>query len=144
MIPRSDSPLPTYAEFCEATIADLRTGTYRVCATASARVYHKPFDGSAKDWTFTGHRGLLVFGRDWQSDDESNISGSSNDETEKYWFRLLDDSKTTWIFRTSVRLDYQMDRPFFHVFPGKVGILLIFFSAYFKSVPSESHVWLPF
>lgn len=113
-----------YAEQAEVAIADLRPGSYRVCGTVRGRIYHKSFDAPSKDWTSTGHRGLIVFGRDWQGDNDSSISGSSSasdDESERFWFRLVDDSKTTWIFRTSGRLDYQVDKPFFHIFPGKVS-----------------------
>jgi neural Wiskott-Aldrich syndrome protein len=85
-------------------------------------VYHKAFEASDREWTKTGHKGTVVFGRERSSggDDMSSIGHGSAVDKEKYWFRLVDRGRTVWMIKVPSVLNYQLDKPFFHVFPGRV------------------------
>jgi hypothetical protein len=103
-------------------LSDLKPDTYKAYTVVSARLYHTPFGAAQGDWTYS-QKGLLVFGRDRGSTQKSDSSSSiGSSDTTKYWFRLVDEisGRTVWMFKTPVGLDYQKDKPFFHVFTGKV------------------------
>ena len=110
------------------TLSDLEPNAYKTYITASARLYHTPFGAASHDWSYSQLKGHLVFGRDvdrsTQKDDTASTDHGSND-AEKFWFRLVDKAsgKTVWMFKVPVGLNYQREKPFFHVFPGKVCIL---------------------
>ena len=83
----------------------------KVLCLAPARIYHSSFGARADSWTFTGLRGMLVFGRDRTT------------STQDYWFRLVDvDSGKgiIWFHQIPCDIDYHADKPFFHVFSGCV------------------------
>jgi Wiskott-Aldrich syndrome protein len=96
-------------------LPELDSTTYKVYATASARLYHAPLGG--QDWTSSRQRGFLVFGKDLScASDKPGIPDS-----EKFWFRLVDlaTQKTVWVFKFPSKLDYSVDKPFFHAFSGR-------------------------
>lgn len=93
----------------------------KVLATATAKVYHAPFntktDGAG--WTFSGMSGTLVFGRARTILHADRPLGESIQH--EHWFRLVDPIKgLVWIHQIPDTLDYAPDKPFFHVFAGKV------------------------
>lgn len=92
----------------------------KVLATATAKVYHAPFntktDGAG--WTFSGMSGTLVFGRARTILHADRPLGESIQH--EHWFRLVDPIKgLVWIHQIPDTLDYAPDKPFFHVFAGK-------------------------
>ncbi|CDO68594.1 hypothetical protein BN946_scf184996.g25 [Trametes cinnabarina] len=96
----------------------------KVLATASARIYHSAFNAAPDAWTFTGLRGMLVFGRNQISihpDRPFALGEGATSIEQSYWFRLVDlDSGKgiVWFHQIPPNLDYQADKPFFHVFSG--------------------------
>ena len=97
----------------------------KVFATAFARVYHAPFSEESESWTFSGLSGVLVFGRDRvrvHPDHKIGTGPGTSFET-NHWFRLIDLASSkglVWVHQLPRHLDYQMDKPFFHVFQAKV------------------------
>jgi hypothetical protein len=100
-------------------VPGLLPNSYSVLAVASARIYHAPFNPSNAEWYYSRLRGTLVLGKD---SIVSKELGNSDSEAEDSWFRLLDadSGKPVWMFRIHTGLSYQQDRPFFHVFQGRV------------------------
>lgn len=95
----------------------------KVIATASAKVYHAPFNNKSDEWTFSGLSGTMVFGRNRGTiSADRKLGGGPGDSSEQtYWFRLVDPSKgLVWIHQIPQTLDYGLDKPFFHTFSGKV------------------------
>lgn len=113
------SPSVAYQQQAVDMVPGLPLNTYSVLATASARVYHaQNLKGSG--WCYSRLKGTLVFGK--------NIMASVPvDAAENHWFRLLDENsgKAVWIFQIPSGLAYQQDRPFFHVFQGRVSANLV-------------------
>lgn len=100
-------------------VPGLPPNTYSVLATASARVYHaQNLKGS--EWCYSRLKGTLVFGKNVV--DTGPVDGAEN-----HWFRLLDEisGKAVWMFQVPSGLAYQQDRPFFHVFQGRVSVRLV-------------------
>ena len=94
-------------------------------ATAAAKVYQKPFSRKPEkeSWTYMGLSGTLVFGRSrFPSDaDGSLASGSETGPESTHWFRLVDPIKgVVWMHQIPEHFDYHLDKPFFHMFSGKV------------------------
>ena len=100
---------------------ELDPSTYKVYATASARLYHAAFGAPPEDWTSSRLRGLLVFGKDREHGAEKPGADAGN-----FWFRLVDrgTQRTVWVFKVPSRLDYTLDKPFFHAFSGRVSGVL--------------------
>ncbi|KAF8893041.1 hypothetical protein BD779DRAFT_1610000 [Infundibulicybe gibba] len=96
---------------------------YQVYATTPARVYHAHLGAKQPDWIYSRMKGTLVFGRD--RDTRPGGAGAdhrpNNNAEEEYWFRLIDEvsGKPVWVFKVPPGLNYQLDRPFFHVFQGR-------------------------
>ncbi|KAI9056454.1 hypothetical protein FKP32DRAFT_1465244 [Trametes sanguinea] len=95
----------------------------KVLALAPARIYHSAFNARPDAWTFTGLRGMLVFGRNRTSvyPDRPLGLGEGTSFEQNYWFRLVDlDSGKgiVWFHQIPPNLDYHADKPFFHVFSG--------------------------
>ncbi|KAF8909680.1 hypothetical protein CPB84DRAFT_1434462 [Gymnopilus junonius] len=97
----------------------LEHNPYRVLAVAGARVYHAVLDPRDSPWVYSGWKGTLTFGRDL---DAPNSPRRDISEIEKFWFRLVDDEtgSTRWTFKFPEAFEYTEDRPFFHVFKGRV------------------------
>ncbi|TFK36643.1 hypothetical protein BDQ12DRAFT_570577, partial [Crucibulum laeve] len=87
--------------------------SYAIHAAASARIYHAQLNAKQCQWSYSRLKGTLFFGNDKDTDTPPN-------EAERYWFRLIDDvsGKTVWMFKVPLGIDYEVDRPFFHVFQG--------------------------
>lgn len=102
----------------------------KVIAVAPARIYQAPFGAPADSWTFTGLRGMLVFGRNRVTvhPDRPLGIGEGTSIEHNYWFRLVDvDSGKgiVWFHPIPSDLDYHADKPFFHTFSGRVRLLYI-------------------
>lgn len=94
----------------------------RIFLVSGVRVYHANF-GSSLEWKCTGLRGTLVFGVDYQP---SSLEG-------QYWFRLLDQEdqqRLIWVYKLFPGFRYCQDKPFFHVFAGKVSITRFLFPSH--------------
>ncbi|KAI0922926.1 hypothetical protein AcW1_002558 [Taiwanofungus camphoratus] len=95
----------------------------KVIAAAPARVYHASFGARQDSWTYTGLQGMLVFGRDRVKvyADRKLGTGPGTSFEHNYWFRLIDTTGrgVIWIHQIPDNFQYQLDKPFFHVFPGK-------------------------
>jgi Wiskott-Aldrich syndrome protein len=99
-------------------IPGLLPNSYSILAAASARVYHAQLSPKSAEWCYSRLRGTLLLGRDTvQVEDPQSV------EAENHWFRLLDadSGKPVWMFRIHTGFSYQVDRPFFHVFQGRVS-----------------------
>lgn len=97
----------------------------KVVAVAAARVYHAPFGRRQDSWAYTGLRGLMVFGRDRIAvrGDRKLGTGPGTSFDQQYWFRLIDMSTgkgVVWMHQITENFEYSLDKPFFHIFPGKV------------------------
>jgi neural Wiskott-Aldrich syndrome protein len=96
----------------------------KVIATASAKIYHAPFNSKPDEWTYSGLTGTLVFGRNRIT--SSDRKGGSSGETFEQWFRLVDPAKgVIWFHPIQDTLDYRLDKPFFHIFSGRVSKAII-------------------
>lgn len=97
----------------------LEQNPYTVLAVAGARVYHAVLNPKDSPWVYSGWKGTLTFGRDLEV---PNSTGREVSDTEKFWFRLVDDETASirWTFKFPENLEYAEDRPFFHVFKGRV------------------------
>lgn len=106
-----------------AIVQDLLLNSYTVHALATARIYHTQVNSKPCQWDYSRLRGTLVFGQD-----KGGVSSTTGLETggiETLWFRLLDEisGKTVWVFKFPSGFKYQVDRPFFHLFLGRVDKL---------------------
>jgi len=108
-------------EAYRAILSELTVDAYKIYATASARVYHTHFGASPQDWTYTRLKGVIVFGRDRSSQRSPDSNIEHHADADRFWFRLVDQAsgKVVWMIKVPKVLDYQVDRPFFHVFPGR-------------------------
>lgn len=104
-------------------VAEFETNTHTIHAVASARLYHTQLNVKNCEWSYSRLKGTLSFGRDWSS--KSAGQGGAQD-SEKYWFSLVDKDtgRAVWMFKIPPGMDYQVDRPFFHVFQGRVRLRL--------------------
>ena len=95
---------------------------YAIIAVAGARVYHTKLQEKDNQWNYSRWKGTLTLGRDLDTP-ESLAQGTS--EAEKHWFRLADveSGRTVWMFKFPENFEYELDRPFFHVFQGRVCLL---------------------
>ncbi|KAF7795211.1 hypothetical protein EIP86_006361 [Pleurotus ostreatoroseus] len=94
----------------------------QVLATATVRVYHRPFKARPENWTYLGLRGTMVFGRNrfLASAGSQSSVGSAGSIEETVWFRLIDPTKgLIWLHQVPNVFDYTQDKPFFHHFSGK-------------------------
>ncbi|KAI8990722.1 hypothetical protein BD414DRAFT_535986 [Trametes punicea] len=95
----------------------------KVLAVAPARIYHSAFGAPSGAWTFTGLRGMLVFGRNRITvyPDRPLGLGEGTSIEQNFWFRLIDvdgGKGIVWFHQIPPNLDYHADKPFFHVFSG--------------------------
>ena len=102
----------------------------KLLAVAPARIYQSPFNTSSDSWSFTGLRGMLVFGRNRISvyPDRPLGVGEGTSFEQNYWFRLIDvDSGKgiVWFHPIPSDLDYHADKPFFHTFSGCVSVSIL-------------------
>jgi hypothetical protein len=102
------------------SVSGLEQVPYTVLAVAGARVYHTKLNVKDSQWVYSHWKGTLTFGRDIDTP-YSIAQGVS--EAEKHWFRLADDEtgRTVWMFKFPENFQYVEDRPFFHVFQGRVS-----------------------
>jgi neural Wiskott-Aldrich syndrome protein len=101
----------------------LEHNPYTIIAIAGARVYHTKLQERDNQWNYSHWKGILTLGRDLDTP-QSIAQGTS--EVEKHWFRLADveSGRTVWMFKFPENFEYELDRPFFHVFQGRVNIIL--------------------
>ena len=92
---------------------------FAIIAVAGARVYHTKLQQKDNQWNYSHWKGTLTLGRDLDTP-ETLAQGTS--EAEKHWFRLADveSGRTVWMFKFPENFEYELDRPFFHVFQGRV------------------------
>lgn len=104
----------------QTKIQELLPNTYIVHAVATARIYHTQINSKPCQWDYSRLRGTLVFGQD--KGDTTTSFGTESSGIETLWFRLLDEisGKTVWAFKFPSGFEYQVDRPFFHIFLGRV------------------------
>ncbi|PPQ97271.1 hypothetical protein CVT26_006664 [Gymnopilus dilepis] len=97
----------------------LEQNTYSILAVADARVYHAMLDPKDGPWTYSGWKGRMIFGQDLEV---PHSNDQDINETQKLWFRLVDDETgtTIWTFKFPEKLEYTEERPFFHVFKARV------------------------
>ena len=98
----------------------------KILAIASARIYQAPFGAREDGWSYTGLSGVLVFGRDRvvMHADRPLGAGPGTSFERRYWFRLVDTAPgkgVIWMHLIPADFQYRFDKPFFHVFQGKVG-----------------------
>ena len=103
----------------KSTLSGLEQNPYVVLSVAGARVYHTKLSDKENKWTYSQWRGKLSFCQDINN---FTTSRSTTREAEKYWFRLADEEtgRTVWMFKFPENFEYTVDRPFFHVFQGRV------------------------
>ncbi|KAI0060002.1 hypothetical protein BV25DRAFT_1002625 [Artomyces pyxidatus] len=91
----------------------------KIIAAAPARVYHAPFGAPEHEWTYSGLKGVVVFGCDNRAPlsnrNERAVYSSS------YWFQLVDlrRGKVVWKHQVQELIEYEAEKPFFHIFGGK-------------------------
>ena len=108
-------------------VSGLEQKPYAIIAVAGARVYHTKLQEKDHQWNYSRWKGILTLGRDLDTPD-SIAQGTS--EAEKHWFRLADveSGRTVWMFKFPENFEYELDRPFFHVFQGRV---CLFYNLFF-------------
>lgn len=91
---------------------------------------------NGSQWVYSHLKGTLVFGQDNHSGTsetttvEQIVVPSRNEGEPKgdWWFQLVDDEagRVVWKFKiplgAGAKFNYELDRPFFHVFQGSVSI----------------------
>ena len=99
---------------------------------------------SGNQWVYSRLKGTLVFGYDHHCAEvettsaEATLASDGNIDREKaganggggreWWFQLVDDEsdKVVWKFKLPLspgyKFNYELDRPFFHVFQGSVSV----------------------
>ncbi|KAF8803352.1 hypothetical protein BYT27DRAFT_7195667 [Phlegmacium glaucopus] len=103
----------------DGTTSGLEQNPYTIIAVAGARVYHTKLQSKDNNqWNYSRWKGTLSLGRDIDTP-QSIAQGTT--EAEKHWFRLADveSGRTVWIFKFPENFEYELDRPFFHVFQGR-------------------------
>ncbi|TFY56217.1 hypothetical protein EVJ58_g7773 [Rhodofomes roseus] len=96
----------------------------KLLAIASARIYQAPFGAREDGWAYTGLQGMLVFGRDRvvMHAEKPLGAGPGTSFDRRYWLRLIDPAPgkgVIWVHPIPAEFHYRLDKPFFHVFPGK-------------------------
>jgi hypothetical protein len=89
---------------------------YRIFTVTNVQIYHSDFGRRPCDWKATGLMGTLVFGTP-----VSCIGSLPSDG--RCWFRLFDvndPNRLIWTYTLSPGFEYCLDKPFFHVFAGRV------------------------
>jgi len=101
----------------KSTLSGLEQNPYTILSIASARVYHTKLSDKDNKWTYSQWKGKLFFCRDVDNTSDGRVT-----ETEKHWFRLADEEtgRTVWMFKFPENFEYAIDRPFFHIFQGRV------------------------
>ncbi|KAI0319340.1 hypothetical protein OF83DRAFT_1055149 [Amylostereum chailletii] len=96
----------------------LPTATNKIITAAPARIYHAAFGAPEQEWSYTGLKGVVVFGYD---NHVPMNTFDRNTYVTSYWFRLVDLRKGTIVWAHEVReiIEYEAEKPFFHVFGGK-------------------------
>ena len=119
MMMNSIAPANARAVETNGISSGLEQNPYTVIAVAGARVYHTKLQERDNQWNYSQWKGTLTLGRDLDTP-ESIAQGIS--EAEKHWFRLADveSGRTVWMFKFPENFEYELDRPFFHVFQGRV------------------------
>jgi len=114
----SIAPGSAQAVQTDGSASGLEHKPYTIIAVAGARVYHTKLQERDNQWNYSQWKGTLTLGRDLDTP-ESIAQGTS--EAEKHWFRLADveSGRTVWIFKFPENFEYELDRPFFHVFQGR-------------------------
>ncbi|KAM6501067.1 hypothetical protein JOM56_004081 [Amanita muscaria] len=107
-------------------IPDLPHGSYQIFAAAPVRYYHAQLGPKAPVWEYSGYHGTLIFGKsDAVRNETCHYEGTTwdlSEHAEDYWFRLLisksGEPKVVWAFKVFGDLNYEVDKPFFHVIYG--------------------------
>ena len=131
--PHPTSPAATISSLSsddKRSVLDYIPPDCKVLAVAPARIYHASFGAAADEWTSTGLRGMLVFGRNRITvyPDRPLGVGEGSSFDQNYWFRLIDldaGKGIVWFHPLPQTLDYYIDKPFFHTFSGAVIVWLI-------------------
>jgi neural Wiskott-Aldrich syndrome protein len=120
------SPIPLSYEDHYRLCSILPAATTKIITAARARLYEAPFGAPESAWTPTGLKGVVVFGYD-------ATSRSSRHHTTNYWFRLVDlrRNKILWLHEVQELVEYEAEKPFFHVFGGRVC------TTYAKATPTN-------
>lgn len=109
---------------------------------SSSRGSNSNGNGNAEEWTYSRLKGTLKFGQNYNTPNGSGAADSytprrrqSGDSSasamsggnSQYYFALADDmtGKTIWMFQVPVSFLYEVDRPFFHVFNGRVSFFVL-------------------
>ncbi|TBU63385.1 hypothetical protein BD310DRAFT_973511 [Dichomitus squalens] len=124
--PHPTSPAATISSLSSderRSVLDYIPPDCKVIAVAPARIYHASFGAASDEWTSTGLRGMLVFGRNRITayPDRPIGSGEGTSFEQNYWFRLIDlntGKGIVWFHPLPQELDYHADKPFFHTFSG--------------------------
>lgn len=104
-------------------VTGLEQNPSTVLVAARARVYHTKLNTKDSQWVYSRWKGTLTFGKDIET---PNSIPRDISDTERHWFRLADDEtgRTVWMFKFPEQFEYGVDRPFFHVFQGRVRAVL--------------------
>ncbi|EPQ53042.1 hypothetical protein GLOTRDRAFT_95088 [Gloeophyllum trabeum ATCC 11539] len=94
----------------------LPSQAYKIMAAAHVKLYHARF--TSLDWSYSGHQGVLVFGRNRRPPE---VEDRREAEEEKYWFKMIDPHKEreTWRHGIPRLFDYKQETPFWHTFGGE-------------------------
>ncbi|TFY65768.1 hypothetical protein EVG20_g5322 [Dentipellis fragilis] len=107
----------SYDDHCRL-FSILPPNSNKIIAAGPARIYHATFGAADSDWSFSGLRGILVFGCDARVPVHRTNAAPYG---ATYWFRLVDmrRGKVVWVHQVQDVIEYEAEKPFFHVFCGK-------------------------
>ncbi|TFK29453.1 hypothetical protein FA15DRAFT_343874 [Coprinopsis marcescibilis] len=134
-LPTEPQTAPTIHAAATARIyhTNLPTGASSSSSPAKRRTSGSSSHGDGGDnWTYSRLRGTVAFGRSWATANANTRMSMAPDATltnSDYFFTLSDATtgKTIWMFQipspasSSMPFVYEQDRPFFHIFNGRVS-----------------------
>ena len=93
--------------------------TSKVVAAVPARLYQAAF-ATPNSWSFTGRKGVLVFGYDSTARSRSAATSAKR----VHWLRLVDLRRGSVLWEHELRelAEYEADKPFFHVLTSTVSL----------------------
>jgi hypothetical protein len=120
----------------------LSSPTTKIVSAAPARLYEARSGVQNNKWAPAGIKGIVVLGYDTAArSTRRHVTSAAS-----YWLRIVDIRRGRVLWEHDVReiLEYEADKPFFHIFGGKVRTLNISLKCiHLYALHLVEHIWLP-